>query len=121
MGDEMMNRFLGIAQEMVFNRHRRREILFWWLTFFLGFLFFCLLVLFYSMGTRNPGGEAHRKLQQRACWKLYSPVYLAFCGLSTANTAMQSCNYKYLTARERFLDTNRSWKRHTTASIAYYV
>lgn len=95
MGNEMMNRFLGIAIEMVFNRHRRREILFWWLYFFFyfffcGFLFpfFSFLGLLYSMGTRNPGGEAQRKLQRRACWKPYSPVYLAFCSLSTENTAI---------------------------------
>lgn len=46
MGNEMMNRFLGIALEMVFNRHRRREnsilvalfcsflLLFWFYSFY---------------------------------------------------------------------------------------
>ncbi len=121
MGNEMMNRFLGIALEMVLNRHRRREILFWWLYFFFFFFlvsFLLFLALLYSMEPGNPGGEAQRKLQRRACWKLYSPVYLALYGLQLQT--LRSCNYKYFTTRERFL-TDHSWERHTTASIAYYL
>lgn len=120
MGNEMTNRFLGIAIEMVFNRHRRREILFWWLYFFFFFfgVFLLFLALLYSMEPRNPGGEAQRKLQRRACWKLYSPVYLAFAVFQPQT--LRSCNYKYFNSREGFL-TDHSWEGHTTASIAYYL
>lgn len=67
MGNEMMNRFLGIALEMVFNRHRRREILFWWLYFFLLLTFFVVffslfsLIWFYSILWERAIQEERRK------------------------------------------------------------
>lgn len=94
-----MNRFLGIALEMVFNRHRRREILFWWLYLFswFSFLIFFGATLFYgnAQSRRRGAKEAPAESMLETLFTCISGLLRSFnckhckhCDSATANISL---------------------------------